>query len=70
MLDFLFALFISIACAYLAHECVRVGNVHYKELSMSPNWSAVIAFIFGIPGIVGLLFYGAIKVMVKRMFKH
>lgn len=70
MIEFLISVLISVTCAFIAHEAVRMGNAKWKELDMSPNFSAIIAIIFGIPGIIVLCIYGAIKVMVKRMLKH
>lgn len=70
MLQFLLSLLLSFLCAYAAHESVRLGNMKWRELDMSPNFSAIIAFIFGVTGLIVLAMYGAIKVMFKRMLKH
>lgn len=70
MLEFLLMLGLAVFCAFIAHEGARVGNDNFPELKMSPNWSAVIGFIFGASGLIGLLFYAVLKVMIKRMIKH
>ena len=70
MLEFLLALTLAVICAFVAHEGVRVGNDNFPELKMSPNWSAVIGFIFGASGLLGLLLYAVLKVMIKRMIKR
>lgn len=67
MLNFLFVLACWCVCAYAAYECVVWGNMKFKELDMSPRLSALIGFIFGIPGLVFLLLYAVIKVCLKRM---
>ena len=70
MIDLLVSVLLCVICAFVAHEGVRVGNEHFRELNMSPNWSAFIGFVFGLTGLTCLLVYGAIKVMIKRMLKH
>lgn len=69
-MEFLISLIICVVYAYVAHELVKWGNKRFKELDMSPNWSAIIAFVFGLCGIIVLAAYGVIKVMVKRMIKE
>lgn len=68
-MEFLISLVICVVYAYAAHELVKWGNKRFKELDMSPNWSAIIAFVFGLYGIIVLVVYGAVKVMIKRMIK-
>jgi hypothetical protein len=68
-MEFLISLVMCVVYAYAAHELVKWGNKRFKELDMSPNWSAIIAFIFGLYGIIVLAAYGVIKVMIKRMIK-
>ena len=70
MLELLLSLALAVLCAFVAHEGAKVGNDNFPELKMSPNWSAVIGFIFGAAGLIGLLLYAVIKVMIKRMIKH
>lgn len=70
MINFLLIVFQAIVCAFAAHEGIRIGNEHFKELDMSPNIGAFIALIFGVSGLLGLVLYGAIKVMIKRMVKR
>lgn len=68
-MEFLISLVICVVYAYAAHELVKWGNKRFKELDMSPNWSAMIAFVFGLHGIIVLAVYGVVKVMIKRMIK-
>ena len=70
LLAFLLSLTLMVLCAFVAHEGVKVGNDNFPELNMSPNWSAVIGFIFGASGLIALLLYAVLKIMIKRMIKH
>ena len=70
MLEFLLSLVLMVLCAFVAHEGVKIGNDNFPDLNMSPNWSAVIGFIFGVSGLIGLLLYAVIKIMIKRIIKH
>lgn len=69
LIEALFTVLCWCLCAYIAHEGVKNANRKFRELDMSPNISAIIGLLFGIPGLIALLLYGAIKVMVKRMLK-
>ena len=70
MLEFLLSLVLLVLCAFIAHEGVKIGNENFPDLNMSPNWSAVIGFIFGASGLIGLLLYAVLKIMIKRIIKH
>lgn len=65
-MEFLVVLLISVAMAFVAHEGAKYANIKVPRLNLSPNWFAVIALIFGVPGMVALLVYALLKYMVKK----
>ena len=69
-MEFLISVLMIILCGFVAHEGIRKGNERIKDLDMSPNLGALIGMFFGVPGLICLVIYGAIKVMIKRMVKH
>lgn len=48
-MEFLFTLLINVLLAFVAHEGAQIANRNVRKLNLSPNWFAVIAFIFGVP---------------------
>lgn len=65
-MEFLFTLLINVLLAFVAHEGAQIANRNVRKLNLSPNWFAVIAFIFGVPGLVVLAIYTLLKYMVKK----
>lgn len=65
-MEFLVVLLISVVMAFVAHEGAKYANIKAPKLNLSPNWFAVIAFLFGVPGMVALLVYVLVKYMVKK----
>lgn len=65
-MEFLVALLISAVMAFVAHEGAQYANRKVRRLNLSPNWFAVIAFIFGAPGLVALAAYALVKYMIKK----
>ena len=70
MIKFLVSVVVILLCGFVAHEGIKIGNKHIKDLDMSPNIGAIIGMIFGVSGLIGLALYGVIKVLVKHMIKH
>lgn len=70
MINFLLSVVVTVLCGFAAHEGIKIGNEHIKDLDMSPNIGAIIGILFGVYGVIGLALYGVIKVMIKRMIKH
>lgn len=65
-MEFLIVLLIRVVLAFVAHEIAQIANSNVRKLNLSPNWFAVIAFIFGVPGLVVLSIYMLLKYMVKK----
>ena len=65
-MEFLVVLLTSVVMAFVAHEGAKYANSKAPKLNLSPNWFAVIAFLFGVPGMVALLVYVLVKYMVKK----
>ena len=70
MINFLLSVVVTLLCGFAAHEGIKIGNEHIKDLDMSPNIGAIIGILFGVYGIIGLVLYGVIKVLIKHMVKH
>ena len=70
MIKFLVSVVVILLCGFVAHEGIKIGNKHIKDLDMSPNIGAIIGMIFGVSGLIGLALYGVIKVLIKRMVKY
>lgn len=70
MSEFLLAILFLAFCAFVAYKGVEIGNAKFPDLNMSPKWSAVIGFLFGTSGLVGILLYAVIKLLIKKMNKH
>lgn len=65
-MEFLVVLLMSVVMAFIAHEGAKYANSKVPKLNLSPNWFAVIAFLFNVPGMVALLVYALVKYMVKK----
>ena len=65
-MEFLVALLTSILFAFAAHEGAKFANSKVRRLNLSPNWFAVIGFVFNFPGLVFILIYALIKYMIKK----
>jgi divalent metal cation (Fe/Co/Zn/Cd) transporter len=65
-MEFLVVLLVSVVMAFVAHEGAKYANDKVPKLNLSPNWFAVIAFLFGVPGMLTLLVYALLKYMVKK----
>lgn len=65
-MEFLVALLVSVVMAFVAHEGAKFANKKVRKLDLSPNWFAVIAFLFGLPGLVALAVYALLKYMIKK----
>lgn len=65
-MEFLFTLLIHVLLAFVAHEIAQIANSNVRKLNLSPNWFAVISFIFGVPGLLVLTIYMLLKYMVKK----
>ena len=65
-MEFLVALLVSLVTAFVAHEGAKFANKKVRKLDLSPNWFAVIAFLFGLPGLVVLAGYALLKYMIKK----
>lgn len=65
-MEFLVVLLMSVVMAFVAHEGAKYANIKVPRLNLSPNWFAIIAFLFSAPGMVALLVYALVKYMVKK----
>lgn len=65
-MEFLVTLLIHVLMAFVAHEGAQFANRNVRKLNLSPNWFAVIAFVFGVPGLVVLAVYMLVKYMIKK----
>lgn len=65
-MEFLVALLSSVVMAFVAHEGARFANKKIRKLDLSPNWFAVIAFLFGLPGLVALAAGALLKYMIIK----
>lgn len=65
-MEFLVTLLVSVVTAFVAHEGAKFANKKVRKLNLSPNWFAVIAFLFGLPGLVALAVYTLLKYMIKK----
>lgn len=65
-MEFLLSLLVSVIVAFIAHEGAKFANGKVRKLNLSPNWFAVIGFIFGVPGLLFLALYTLIKYMIKK----
>ena len=45
MIKFLVSVVVILLCGFVAHEGIKIGNKHIKDLDMSPNIGAIIGMI-------------------------
>lgn len=65
-MESLVVVLISAFMAFVAHEGANYANSKVPKLNLSPNWFAIVAFLFNVPGMVALLVYALVKYMIKK----